>query len=253
MIFIILSWGYQFERLQARFYLLLYTLCYSLPFLIMVIFMILNKQTNMLIINFYIKFYSILRILILILVFFVKSPFYFLHLWLPKAHVESIVRGSIILAAILLKIGIYGMIRYFLLFNYINNIYLVFIFFFLIVGRIISTFIILVQNDQKILIAYSSVIHITLLGLSFLINNIYSLKSIVLLSVSHALRSTLLFYFSGIFYKNYSSRLIFNIQGIGIICSIVGVFLFLSLLINFSIPPFLSFFFRISDTKKYFL
>jgi len=108
-----------------------------------------------------------------VIAFIVKIPIYLTHLWLPKAHVEAPVAGSIILAAILLKLGSYGLLRVRIIFIWANR-FLVSIFVSISMwGACITRFICIRQNDIKSLIAYSSVGHIGLLISGVMSNQIW--------------------------------------------------------------------------------
>ena len=111
---IILGWGYQSERLSARLRIIFYTLRASIPLLTLLIF---SQQffSIVCIENFFalnrenVSVFSRPLIVFFLLAFAVKLPIFGVHLWLPKAHVEAPVLGSMILAAILLKLGSYGL------------------------------------------------------------------------------------------------------------------------------------------------
>ena len=103
---IILGWGYQIERLKARFFLLIYTLFASLPLLFVIILILKSGSTlNIFIINFISLNLNSGIIIIIVAAFLVKFPIFLVHQWLPKAHVEAPVSGSMILAGVLLKWG----------------------------------------------------------------------------------------------------------------------------------------------------
>jgi len=109
---IILGWGYQPERVRAGFYMFFYTLTASLPLLVIFFFIFwIHGSTFMFMVPSY--WGGVLMVYCLIFAFLLKLPLYIFHLWLPRAHVEAPVAGSMILAGVLLKLGGYGLIRVF--------------------------------------------------------------------------------------------------------------------------------------------
>lgn len=230
--FIISLWGYQEERFNAAFYIISYTLIFSLPFLLYIIKLNINFRSTNNIID--CKLWNF----ILFLPFLVKLPIYYLHLWLPKAHVEAPTIGSIILAAILLKMGGYGLYRIFFL-NKKNRIYVFYIFFMW--GCVISRLYCLITNDLKTIIAYSSVRHMGIIVILLTNFSTVSLKRFLIVILSHGYCSASLFFIVGILQEKKNSRQLKLNRGI-YFNIFVFWFWFLFLLSNFSIPPTINFF-----------
>lgn len=202
-ILLILGWGYQPERLSSSLYFLFYTLFSSLPLLFVILINIDAYSSSVLIfwgeggvIKDKIIFYLVVAS------FLVKLPIYFVHIWLPKAHVEAPVTGSIILAAVLLKLGGYGLFLVQPLFHCNSNLLVSL----RIVGGGLSCLICLRQCDVKALIAYSSVAHMSLVVLGIMVIRVYSNLGSIYVILSHGLCSSGLFYMSFLFYTRLSTR-----------------------------------------------
>lgn len=238
-LFLILGWGYQPERLQAGFYLLFYTLFASLPLLIRIFYIYKYIYSLFFIYNiFYIdSWYLYVSI---IAAFLVKIPIFIVHLWLPKAHVEAPISGSIILAGVILKLGGYGLLRVINILVFINNLINYFIILFSLIGGLILRILCLRQIDIKSLIAYSSVVHIRIiLGGLFTINLLGYLGSYCLI-ISHGLCSSGLFCLANIIYERSGSRNLFLNKGIINLIPSLRLWWFLLISSNMAAPPSLN-------------
>nr|WRO44697.1 NADH dehydrogenase subunit 4 [Asiopodabrus sp. 'satoi']WRO44995.1 NADH dehydrogenase subunit 4 [Asiopodabrus sp. 'cheni'] len=209
---LILGWGYQPERIQAGVYMFFYMLLTSLPMMIS-IFYLYGKFNSL---DFFKFSYSnsYLLFFCLTMIFMVKIPMYFVHLWLPKAHVEAPVSGSMILAGIMLKLGGYGLMRLMKIFIFIiNDLSIIFISLSL-VGSLIVSLMCLVQSDMKALIAYSSVSHMGLVLAGIFSFSLWGVTGAFIMMLAHGLCSSGLFCMSNMSFERLGSRSLFLSKGL---------------------------------------
>ena len=147
--------------------------------------------------------------------FAVKTPMWPVHTWLPDAHVEAPTAGSVLLAAILLKMAGYGFIRFSLgLFPSASEVFTPLIYTLSVIAIIFTSLIALMQEDMKKLIAYSSVAHMGFVTLGIFTIQQQGIEGSIIQMISHGLVSAALFLCVGVVYDRMHSRLIETYGGI---------------------------------------
>ena len=217
MFLVIGVWGGP-NRVYATIKFFLYTLLGSL--LMLVAFIYLFYQTNSFEIVDYYRLPMTLQVQILVflaffMAFAVKIPMWPVHTWLPDAHVEAPTGGSVVLAAIALKLGGYSFLRFAMPIapdaaHYLTG----FMITLSLIAVVYIAFVALVQQDMKKLIAYSSISHMGFVTLGFFLFNSIGLEGSIVQMISHGFISSAMFLSVGVLYDRMHSRQIADYGGV---------------------------------------
>jgi NADH-quinone oxidoreductase subunit M len=217
MFLIIGIWGGP-KRVYAAFKFFLYTLLGSVLMLVAIISIYWITGTTDIVQIFEIKIpveYQYILWLAFFSSFAVKTPMWPVHTWLPDAHVEAPTAGSVILAAILLKMAGYGFLRFSIgMFPIASEYFIPLIFILSIIAIIYTSLVALMQEDMKKLIAYSSVAHMGFVTLGIFTFTTQGIEGSIFQMISHGLVSAALFLCVGVLYDRVHSRLISSYGGV---------------------------------------
>ncbi len=248
---VIVIFGHGKDRFRSAFLFFLYTLAGSLPMLlsILVIYSYIGN-TDFQLISLYDISLDSQKFLWLgfFVAFAVKTPLYPFIIWLPKAHSDSPLAGSILLAATILKLATYGYLR--VLINLLpdaTNYFSPLVQTFAIISLIYASFSTIIfstiiQQDTKRLIAYSSVAHMAVVVLGLFSNNLVGIEGAILLAIAHGFVSPALFIcVGGIIYERTGTRIINYIRGLVTYMPVFSILFFIFTLANTGIPLTLNF------------
>lgn len=245
MFLIVGIWGSRDRKVWALYLLFFYTLCSSLCFLISILYISFIYNTldmsQLALENFPVNIQYWLW-LAFFFSFASKIPVFPLHLWLPEAHVEAPTVGSILLAGILLKLGVYGFIRFNLgFFLEASQFFTPFIYLLCTLGILYGSFSAIRQTDIKRIIAYSSVAHMNLICIGIFSFTNIGIEGAILQSISHGFVSGGIFFLVGVLYSRYGSRQLNYYSGINEIMPFFSFFFFFFTLGNLAFPGTSSF------------
>ncbi len=243
--YIILKWGSYQDRCLSVIYILAFTTFFSFPFIIFIVMaslyasissgFYLNSPCGLIYPRFWVS-------LLVFCVFAVKLPIYGLHIWLPMAHVEAPVFGSMVLAGILLKLGGVGLLRTLPLIE-MSSLFFNLIIIIITIGVILSSLISCVQSDFKRLVAYLSVVHITLVGILLMFPSSLSFSACISIMVLHGILSPMIFYMVNLTYGMFKTRMILifhSLKYAGSIFIFIVIFSFVASIPTPPLPQFLA-------------
>jgi len=240
MFVIIGMWGGP-NRVYATIKFFLYTLLGSVLMLVAIVFLYLKAGKSFDIHTFYSLKLSLTEQVLIFFAFFaafaVKVPMWPVHTWLPDAHVEAPTGGSVVLAAIMLKMGAYGFIRFSLpILPDASHELAWFMIALSLIAIVYIGLVALVQEDMKKLIAYSSIAHMGFVTLGLFIFNVQGMEGAIIQMISHGFVSGALFLCVGVLYDRLHSRNIADYGGVVNRMPVFASFMMLFSMANSGLP-----------------
>jgi len=240
MFIVIGVWGGP-NRVYAALKFFLYTLVGSLLTLIAFIYLYVTSEGSFALADYYRLPIPLGTQILLFIAFFaafaVKVPMFPVHTWLPDAHVEAPTGGSVVLAAVMLKLGAYGFIRLSLpILPDASHVAAPVVIGLLLIAVVYIGMVALVQTDMKKLIAYSSISHMGFVTLGIFVFNDHGMEGAVIQMVSHGFVSGALFLCVGVLYDRMHSRLIADYGGVVNRMPVFAAFFVLFAMANSGLP-----------------
>ena len=238
-------WGSRERKIRAVYLFFFYTLCGSIMMLIGILYI--YSITGTLNLEYLLAWnFTFTEQVFLWLAFFLsfssKIPMFPFHIWLPEAHVEAPTVGSVLLAGILLKLGVYGFLRFSLtLFPEASLFFSPLVYLLSIIGVIYASMSAIRQTDLKRIIAYSSIAHMNLVTLGIFSFNIIGFEGAIIQSISHGFVSGGMFLLVGILYDRYHSRFLYYYGGLVHMMPIYSILFLVFTLANIALPGTSSF------------
>ena len=240
MYFLIGLWGSRERKINAAYYIFLYTLFGSFFLLFGILYLYTLTESldnNVLLHTILSKEDQNFLWIFFFLPFAIKIPMFPFHLWLLEAHVEAPTIGSVILASLLLKLGGFGFIQYTITLvpagcDYFSGL----IYSLAIMSIIYASFATIRQNDLKRIIAYSSIAHMNLAVIGIFSFTQQGITGAIYLMISHGIVSAALFFCVGVLYDRYHTRSLRNYSGIALVMPLFCTFFFLFTCANMSFP-----------------
>ena len=240
MFLIIGVWGARKQKVSASYYFFFYTLVGSLLMLLSIFYIYSVAGTTDYCSLLNVEFDSKIQFAIFLCFFAslaVKIPMFPFHIWLPQAHVEAPVAGSVLLAGILIKLGSYGFIRFTIpLFPLACQYFSPFIFTLAVVGLVYASLTTIRQTDLKRVIAYSSVAHMAVVMLSIFSISLIGIEGSIFLQIAHGLVSSALFIIVTLIYERHHTRIIKYFRGLTLTMPLFSMIFLFFTLANIAVP-----------------